>query len=458
MKTQTHHPPIPNPQTNWRPLLWLVAVCAFWGLASINLPTAQAQTATTADIKDNRVELNYPESITFHVQLAEKPTAVTLTYSVSQISCLDVSTQVPVEVTGKDISWTWEMIRSGNPPPGASLWWEWNITTADGRQITTPRQTLTFTDTRFTWQSRSAKGITLNWYAGGDVGETLLQAATEGLTRLQDEMGIELQDDVQFFIYGSSEDMRDAVLYIQDWAGGVAFSEYNIILIGVPLDIADTWGKSTVRHELAHLVVGQFGRSCVGGGRPTWLDEGLAVYAEGEPDDYILDNIKTATENNSFLPLRSLSAPFPAHSEEAGVAYSQSYSTVKFLLETYGRDKMKALLLAMAQGTTYDAALEATYGLNIDGIELAWRKSLGLPAREIPPTSTPISLANIPTVVPLNGPVSLPTDPAANEAPKPASADEPTSGDSGFCGGAIIPPFFLVLFALRRPSGTKKQA
>ena len=64
---------------------------------------------------------------------------------------------------------------------------------------------------------------------------------------------------------------------VQEWAGGVAFTEYNTILMGVPPNIVDTRGVDVVPHELAHLVIGQYGRSCVGGSRPTWLEEGLAV-------------------------------------------------------------------------------------------------------------------------------------------------------------------------------------
>ena len=95
-------------------------------------------------------------------------------------------------------------------------------------------------------------------------------------------MGIQLQNDVQFYIYGSAADMRDAVLYVQDWAGGVAFDEYNTILIGVTPDSAADWGRSTVRHELAHLGTGQVARSCVSGYRPPRPAGGLGTWPERE--------------------------------------------------------------------------------------------------------------------------------------------------------------------------------
>ena len=106
--------------------------------------------------------------------------------------------------------------------------------------------------------------------------------------------------------------MQDAVLYIQDWAGGVAFPEYSTILMGVPPNIAEDWGRSTIRHELAHLVVGKFGHSCVGGHRPTWLEEGLAMYAEGEPSSTVTSELEQATKPITALHrCAALMVPFP---------------------------------------------------------------------------------------------------------------------------------------------------
>ncbi|MCB8984844.1 MAG: hypothetical protein H6659_13525 [Ardenticatenaceae bacterium] len=411
-------------------LLWLTAVAA-------------AQTAVSP--LRNEALVNYPNDVRFVLELPPDTavTQATLRYDVDKVSCLDAAAQVPVELTasqnGLTADWTWVMSRSGNPPPGTSLWWEWVLTDDAGEQTTTPRQSLTFTDGRFDWQTVSEDGITLHWYRGADVGPLLLDAAVAGLARLENDMGIELQNDVQFYIYGSAADMRDAVLYVQDWAGGVAFDEYNTILIGVSPDSAADWGRSTVRHELAHLVTGQFARSCVGGSRPTWLEEGLAVYAEGEPTADIRAALDQAQAANNFAPLRSLNGSFPAHSDEAGSAYAQSYSVVDYLLATYGRAAMQDLLLALAAGRSTDQALQQVYGVNVDGLEAEWRAARGLPERPYPPTPTPISAAAVPTIAPLGRPASLPTPAAAAATPPPASSSPGVS----VCGLGLAPLLLL---------------
>jgi hypothetical protein len=173
---------------------------------------------------------------------------------------------------------------------------------------------------------------------------------------------------------------------------------------------------------LAHLVTGRFGQSCLGGSRPTWLEEGLAVYSEGEPDVETLADLEDAIENNTLYPVRSLNGAFPAHASNARLAYSQSYSLVNYLLETYGPEKIQELILTLADGAAYDAALEQVYGFNADGLEVAWRQAVGAQPRQIPPTPTRITAASIPTAVPLNGAQSVPT-PLPPGAPTPAPTE-----------------------------------
>ena len=397
-------------------------------------------------IRSNEALVSYPEKVNFRLELDPEVNIVeaTLTYDVDQISCLDVSTQVPVQVTGPTLEWEWVMIRSGNPPPGATLWWEWNLKDDQGQTYTTPRQELTFEDDRFDWQTISEGDITVHWYAGEDVGPILLEAAVDGLQLLEADLGIDLQESVEFYIYGSPDEMRDAVLYIQDWAGGVAFSEHSTILMGVPPSIAEDWGRDTVRHELAHLVTGQYGRSCVGGDRPSWLEEGLAMYAEGEPSEEVTGDIEAAVRDNSFIPLRSLNGAFPAHGDAASLAYSQSYSVIQFLREEYGQEMMQQFIQVLATGESYDDAMEHVYSFNVDGLEQQWRKWVGAPDRPLPPTPTPFSAAAVPTMIPLSAPSDLPTPEFFPENPEPSPESEPAAS---FCAFGLIPLVMLGVFS-----------
>lgn len=404
-------------------------------------------------IQSNSATVEFPNRITFALLLdsAESVQSATLTYDVEKSDCLEVATDVPLPLQGENkLSWTWEMVRSGNPPTGATVWWQWTIVTKSGETISTPRQSVQLLDQRFTWRKTERERIALYWYAGGDeVGKKLADSAETALNRLENEMGITFDGTVQLYIYGSSNEMREAILYVQDWAGGVAFSEYQTILIGVPPASVDGWGIRTVAHEMAHLVLGQFGRSCVGGSRPTWLEEGIAQVAEGDPTTDMTNDITTGIKDNSFSPLRSLNGSFPAHDERARTAYSQSYSTVHYLLETHGPAKLNELILGLKEGQDDDAVLEEVYGFNLDGLETAWRASIGAPTRPIKPTLTPISAESIPTILPLRSATDL-----ATPANVPVTTPAPKNDSSGyqFCGLGLFPlllPLMWVRFKKR---------
>jgi hypothetical protein len=427
-------------------LFWLI-----WFATGSTLVSQSSENGAPGNIVANEAIVAFPNQVTFRLEWESESPIVEarLTYDVVQISCLEAAAEVPVEVTGPTIEWTWVMIRSGNPPPGSELWWEWTLTDVDGNEFTTERQSITLTDDRFEWRTLESEGIQLYWYQGDDVGPTLLDAAVTGLDRLQQEMGIELKEGVQIYIYGSAADMQQAVLYIQDWAGGVAFSEHNVILIGVPPDLAQDWGRNTVRHELTHLVVGQFGYSCVGGSRPTWLNEGLAVFGEGDLSTEFAEALESAIEDDQLSPVRSLNGPFPAGEAEARIAYAQSYSLVAFLLDEFGQEKMQSLTLTLAQGRGYDEALEEVYGFNEDGLETAWREAVGAARRQIQPTATPISAASIPTYEPISAPVDMPTPPSAAELP-PASSESP-----GICSLGMLPLLLLLSGAVAFPKQRK---
>ncbi|NHZ72212.1 MAG: hypothetical protein GWP17_03895 [Aquificales bacterium] len=424
---------------------------------------AVAQENEFTQFIQNEAQINFPQDVRFVLEWPADANIISavLHYDVTKVSCLDAAAQVPVDlVTNVDsiiADWTWVMGRSGNPPPGAELSWSWTLTDAEGNVMQTPVQTRTFTDGRFEWQTIEAEGVNLHWYRGEEVGSILLDAAVAGLDTLESDMGIQLQDDVDIYIYGSAADMRDALLFVQDWAGGVAFDEYNTILMGVQPSSAEGWGSSTMRHELAHLVIGQYGWSCVGGSRPTWLNEGLAVYAEGDPAPDIAASIDQATQNNSFEPLRSLNGAFSSHGPEAGIAYAQSYSVVDFLLAAYGQEAMQTLLLTLAEGVGYDEALTQVYGMDVDALESAWRVAMGLPERPFPPTPTPIIAANVPTAIPLGKPENVPTPPSAAEMP-PVVAERPLPpNNSGICGLGMIPLFGVGLIVSSQAQRRKRK-
>jgi len=130
---------------------------------------------------------------------------------------------------------------------------------------------------------------------------------------------------------------------------------------------------------------------------------------------------------DTLLTVRSLSSGFSEVADKANLSYTQSYSLTKFLLETYGQEKMTALLLSLRDGLAIDSALLQAYGFDIDGLEDAWRQAID--ARPQPESTQPTEVPTptfVPTIVPVSGailanqitPTTIPTSSFGQPTPE----------------------------------------
>ena len=346
-------------------------------------PTA-APTLDYADVTlaASEATIEFPDSINFRLSASSALPLrkVDLEFGTDQVySCatreyssvrLDFEPDTEVE-----LSWEWEMKKTGSIPPGTMVWWRWRFEDEGGRSYLSERQELEYEDERFQWQSLTQDNITLYWYTGGrDFAAELAQAMAGGLASL--ELGSDLVQPIQAFIYADAEDVQGAILFAQEWTGGLAFGSQNILLITISPERAEEEVSGLV-HELAHLLIQELTFNCFGG-LPPWLNEGLATYAEGPLAPYQQSALDRAAAEDTLITLRSLSSSFPAGHRGASLSYAQSQSLVAYLIDTYGWAKMRELLAVFQGGSTYDDALLQIYALNMDVLDHEWRASLGL--------------------------------------------------------------------------------
>jgi len=397
--------------------------------------SARAQTANIR-IESTDAKLEFPERITFRAKISgeQQITRVVLEYGVAGLSCAEVVAKAFPSFTPAntvEVSWTWEMLQSGSEPPGSSLWYRWRVTDATGSEFLSPEQTLTWLDDQHNWQSVTEGMVTLHWYQGSRAyANDLLQAASDGLALLERDMGMTLDTPTNMYIYANTKDMRDAVLYEPGWTGGLAYPTQNIVIIGISPDQIE-WGRRTVAHELTHVLIGHLTFSCMGS-VPTWLNEGIAMYAEGSLDASNQQRLDTAIREDTLISVRSLSGGFSEQPDLANLSYAQSYSLVDFLVNTYGSEKLLELFGALRDGSTPERALQEVYGFDLDGFEQAWRTAIGaqpLRTHEATPTPT-VEPSPVPTYPPVsNEPMAIvipPTRTDAHIVPTRA-APQPTS-------------------------------
>jgi hypothetical protein len=280
-------------------------------------------------------------------------------------------------------SWTWK--RYGSIlPPGAGIVYHWRLTGADGAVTETPDATIRVDDTRFQWQEVSAPNVTLRWHQGDEsFGRDLLNAAASAISELGGAQGVDLQRPVVIYVYANQGELFSALPGTPAWIGGISIGEWDTVLVPVAPN-GDTEGRRALVHELTHELIYQITFSPgLGSQVPAWLNEGLAVVSEGDTTAVARRALQQATLSDRVPTLRTLGPGFSNMSDaDAQVAYAAAESVVRYLLDTYGPDQMRALLKQFGQGLTADNALRRVYGKGQDEIEDGWRMSLGLRPRD----------------------------------------------------------------------------
>ena len=341
-------------------------------------------------VLDSSTEAHFPTALVFKIKAESSSDIIKirLNYQVEKMNFAKViSESWPQFIPSLKVEtrWIWDM-RNASLPPSATIRYWWTIENKDGNKMVTPVTSILFTDDRYPWQSLSSGNLTLYYYERNQsIANELMTIAVQALEKITEDTSVHLEKPVDLYIYASSEDLQGSLIFPREWTGGITFADYSIIAIGIsPQDL--DWGKNALAHELGHMVTHQMTFSPYGVYLPTWLDEGLAMLAEGKLDPNSQSYLKKAAAEHKFISIRSLSSPFSAKSAEAYLSYAQSRSIVGFLISNYGRDKMSSLLNLLKEGNSIDEALAEVYGFDQDGLDQLWQESLTTPPNQTEPS------------------------------------------------------------------------
>jgi hypothetical protein len=404
-----------------------ILFCSLMVLLSI----AAAKPPAAIHVVDASAYVDYPADITFSIE-AESESEIRvleLEYGLTGRDCTpDVNIVVPEDFipAGRvDAEWTFDSASAGNLPPGMRLWWDWRLVDASGNEIRTDREWITWIDDVHPWKTLQSENIYLYWYRGTEeYNRAFLGAAEDARERLRNDIGAWPVLDIHIYIYGSNADMKDALVGEPDWIGGLSFGQnQRTILIGIDPGYEE-WGKSTIAHELAHTTVDSIMGGCWAT-IPLWLNEGIAMYTEGEQEAEYGLALDEAIYYDTLFSLRSISYEYRYRDGDPILTYAESYSVVKYMIGEYGHTKIRQLLDRLGEGYSYDNALLASIGVDMDGLEDAWRRAIGADPMLKKPSvvsPTPVPESTLPSSISLLV-VSTPTAATvATAAVTPASS------------------------------------
>ncbi|MFH1484979.1 MAG: peptidase MA family metallohydrolase [Chloroflexota bacterium] len=391
--------------------LCLLLALLFLTGASPGLAQSQQGISIVASTYENR----FPGEAVFRLEAKSSAeiARVTLFYSFSNERGGSQAYAYPEFSPGQQIEAEYTLnTRKNYIPPGTEVTFFWRIEDAAGGKMDTSPSTFSYDDIRFQWRQLSEKGVSVYWYQGSEaLAKGLLDAGLAAVKRLSAAAGIKYEHPMKIWVYASKSDMDPALPRRSD-----VYSQ-QVVTLGVRLsaDVLAILGnhpevKETLAHELSHMVIHQAAEGPYGS-IPAWLDEGLAMNAEEKVAERYNRLLQDAVKRDALISLQSLSAP-TGDPNQVDLFYAEARSVVKFLLDSYDHEKMRALLSAFKEGSHPDDALRKAYGFDSAELENLWRESLGLG-----PRPTPAARGTQPQAIPSLVPLGLPTPPPTNSQP-----------------------------------------
>ncbi|MBI3979757.1 MAG: hypothetical protein HY331_16375 [Chloroflexi bacterium] len=412
-------------------LILLVLALALAGAGAV--PPAGAEGEIT--VVSSNQQIDFPNEILFTLKArSQRPiTKITLNYALGRGK--STAYGYPSFQPGTDVLADFSLKTGGGKhlPPFANVRFSYTVEDDQGRQFTTPSQVILYEDSRFTW-SKLGRGLATVYYYGNAraQAERVLQTALSTLDRMSKQAGVTAEDPVRVVLYNTKEDMDRAIPFVSQTTRrelitlGQAFNDYDVVLVLGRGDAGEV--IAVTAHELTHLITHQATDSPFVD-LPAWFNEGLSVYGEsslGSGHGYE-GALQQAIDQNRVPPLR-WQADLPGKPQDTILLYGVGHSVVRYLIDRHGPEKMRAFLATMKSGKAFEAALQQTYGFDLNTLDNDWRQSIGLKPLPTPAASGARGPQAVPTLVPFGAqtPAGQPA-PAASvpSAAVPAASPQP---------------------------------
>ena len=347
--------------------------------AALAAQTAPATPASAITVSGERATAAFPDGVTFELD-ATSPVPIVSAEIFFHPSALETLTLGTPELTpGEAISVAYTAdFRGGQMPPGVDIAYFWRLTDANGAVLETPEQIVLWSDSRYEWQTLTGENVTVYAYNGDEAfNQAILDTAEATITRLNTAYDAATTAPIRIWAYNSGQDFAGALApNSEPWIAGAAYPTLGLINSILPVgDMREV--ARIVPHEVSHQVLYQATRN-PWNSPPNWLDEGLAVLAQGVGSENFPAVVQAAADAGQLESIRVLNSQFPYDAEGAVLGYAQSESIVRFIQQTYGEEGIARLIAIFREGVAYEEAVEGALGVTLDELNALWQASLGI--------------------------------------------------------------------------------
>ncbi len=283
-------------------------------------------------------------------------------------------------IAGSEFEYSLDLATQPLPPFAEVSYW-FGVSYSNGDTINTADDPHAFRydDNRNIWNHQQNEIAIVNWIDGDPgFGQQALEAAQIGLEEARTLLpALPLPTEpTQIYIYPSARDVQEALqLASFNWVAGHADPWLNIVLASIPAGPEQkTELQRQIPHELMHIWLYNFTEGINGDYQalPAWLNEGLATLVERFTVTGYPALLAEAYTAESLLPVVSLCDRFPSDTSLALLAYAQSASFTRYILQNYGSSGLEKLIRFYADGLECERGIEEAFGISLAQIEQEW--------------------------------------------------------------------------------------
>ncbi len=204
--------------------------------------------------------------------------------------------------------------------------------------------------------------------------------------RIIADIGVDFYEKTEVRLCATLEAFRDAQPdrnRVPLWAVGVAYPGDNIIVLRSPRAVPGSSVDvlSVFAHEFSHIALG---RALMDVAVPIWLDEGLAMYEAREWTFSRFAVLSGAALTDRLIPLAVLTGAFPGDTDQAELAYAESFMFVSFLINKAGQGAFHRLIRDFTRYGDLEGAFRRATGMSGAALEKEWLFYLKLRVSWIP--------------------------------------------------------------------------
>jgi hypothetical protein len=342
-----------------------------------------AQSAPVLSVISSNAEADFPTDMQFDLKATtgEQVDSIDLVYREANLDTLELL-PATFKQSGNDVSADAGADFTVNfLPVGIDLTYHWAITFDDQSVFETDEAAATWIDSRFDWKLAKGTGVEIYSYdRSQSFVDYMVKTSEEAVVAMTALYQPESTFPIRIWAYESGKDYAGTLAAnSQEWSAGSAYPDLQVIQAVIP-DGSKSEVDRVLPHEVSHQILhmatlNPFNQPA------TWIDEGLATHAQiGGVEDYPAI-VSDALAGGDLLSLRSLISSFPYDSDEARLAYAESYSATGYISDRWGDDGVRAIVRAYREGNSQEDVIETALGMTLDQLQAAWTASVEAQSR-----------------------------------------------------------------------------